>query len=543
MLQYEGKCPNSPSTNDFTWHGEQHTSKGDNIIPQDHITDSREGNILFPNLLEISQTFATEEKYIFLLLATSGYHSLLQNFLCFATQFKSGKHILIVTPHDDIVTLAKEFDVGYYKLSTKHMIEASFGSLQYQQLVYLRTNIALELVNIGFNPIIADIDTIWKSEPLILAQEKAALSYVDVVVAPDEQEICGCFVLIKNTTNGKLFWSNVTYLHGLLISQAIEAGQLNETFESEQKILTRLLLQQQYNGTLHAAVLPWELFPSGLEYFTRKSSNISISPSIIHNNFIIGQPPKIDRFKRYNMWRVPSNHDSSADSDKCLDPSHQFSVWERVFGRVVKDLEIPTVSIILPIHNSIVKKSPERVMIQVITENIPSELSHGKIWVSNDPPRYIPFHMMSLQELMLSRGHRLLGVTVTMDSSNVTESIDLGVADSEDDSQSNILHHAASYQNIMQMNSGHNYHHLAFNNATESLCDDMKIDHITFKIKVLAYNRPESLRRLLRSLNNASYDTQQDIELEVLIDGPRTEKVSYDYPIAVLSSPMTIYSG
>jgi hypothetical protein len=44
--------------------------------------------------------------------------------------------------------------------------EASFGSVQYQELILFRTETVMELLLLGFRPIIADIDAVWLRDPL-----------------------------------------------------------------------------------------------------------------------------------------------------------------------------------------------------------------------------------------------------------------------------------------------------------------------------------------------------------------------------------------
>lgn len=60
--------------------------------------------------------------------------------------------------------------------------------------------------------------------------------------------------------------------------------------------------------------------------------------------------------------------------------------------------------------------------------------------------------------------------------------------------------------------------------------------NFSFVIKVLAYNRPLSLLRLLKSLVNAHYDNN-NVDIEIIIDGPKDDddRETVEYVVKVAS--------
>ena len=68
----------------------------------------------------------------------------------------------------------------------------------------------MDLLLMGFRPIIADIDVVWLSDPLPIVREQAqgvlredgtrgGGGGFDVLITDDNGEVCGCFVALNNT--------------------------------------------------------------------------------------------------------------------------------------------------------------------------------------------------------------------------------------------------------------------------------------------------------------------------------------------------------
>lgn len=238
---------------------------------------------------------------------------------------------------------------------------------------------------------------------------------------------------------------------------------LEKFSDSEQKILTRMLLDGQYPGNLTVRMLSKKQFPSGFDYFNLHSSlrdlelkersmrckeysmhkehkaeteqvgknkkdsdrycqidendavsngqsdtdsDSVLSPAVIHNNFMIGRKMKEMRFQRYGLWTVIPGSISSAEVSSCGRPSqsesecgsecegasesgrgsesesgiesrdrnkreneneregvsvgqlkycgyNSLNQFQRHFSDVERDIALPSLSIILPVHDTI----------------------------------------------------------------------------------------------------------------------------------------------------------------------------------------------
>jgi hypothetical protein len=466
-----------------------------------------------------------------LLLATSGYGHMLNNFLCYASQFSSSKYIVVLTPHTDIVELCQRKNISVMILSMSFNSSSSFGSYEYQSLIVQRTAVALDLLNNGINVIIADIDAVWLRDPLALVLSSLDDSKqdddIDIAVVRDEDEICGCFVVLKSTANTNSFWLKILEEHQQLVDEASNIKKLKGIFDSEQKILTRMLLQKAYDGNLHAKILSSDDFPSGLQYFSKSSSLQITTPSVVHNNFIIGLSTKIDRFRRYQLWSLSAN-------DVCIFDS--LAPWKKIFLSAMKELRIPTISLVLPLHMASIDDSPTTVILQVMTENLCENVSTGKIWVKNDPPSYIDFKNMGIYDLNIPPGNRLSAIAVTMDNIPIDLSVNLG---HKSDSNLSLHMHERIYRKFYNPGPPQQQNQVEIN-----VVGTQSPPSISYLIKVLAYNRPSSLRRLLTSLSNAYYDSHI-VDIEIFVDGWKdgADKLLVEEVISIAEAFTWIYGN
>jgi len=398
-------------------------------IPSDDINQLKPSVIIRKNLrnplldlwFSAHKHASTNDNILFLLVATSDYADLLTNFLCYTTYLHI-TNFLVITQDDVIMNIAMKFHIGFYvpsfddyhdniinhhhqddyhdhvinhhhhqedyhdvnrnyhddddsKSKKNDMSNAEFGSVNYQRLILRRTESALELLLMGYHPIIVDIDTVWKSNPMEYipwsqhyhhgnyrddnndssSSIDESITY-DIAIVDDSGEVCGCFIALHYTEQSILFWRKVVLMHRELVSNAIHDARLSKFDESEQKILTRLIYKRQYDGALAVMALPPRMFPSGFTYFNthmyikdkydevvkhqhshdnysnsnhhdlidnsndaslHSDDDIRSIPAIIHNNFIVGRELKQARFQRYKLWKVTRRRGKNHYSTDC----------------------------------------------------------------------------------------------------------------------------------------------------------------------------------------------------------------------------------
>ena len=638
---------NVPNNQDFAVEVEVEVTAAANINETNNNNKCMNShNFILSNFLNLdlfARNIANKHKYIYLILATNGYKTMLHNFLFHASKFSSYHSILIITTDNEIYQLGNLMNISTYIYTTSTVTTMpksvvnnetmnnsyDFGTILYQKLILFRTKIALKLLKLGYNPIIADIDTIWLDDPMttILKQSNS-----DILITNDENEVCGCFIVLNNTINTINFWSNVTFMHQKLIENALltsnshlnstensnsmnNSNNLKKFSDSEQKILTNLIYNNSYNGNIFIKILNNENFPSGLQFFNYKQGLLKLQlqdtnghtdsnnrPVIIHNNFLISNSMKINRFQRSNLWNIesfysfnkfikqfelnsfeyfnnkhpdkPSDKPSDKHSDKhsytMEDPLQSF---KHIFRNISKNYTIPSLNIVLPIHNTILSKKSYKILTQISIENLlfhsnltstSSSTLHSnsnqisKLYMKSNPPQYLTYRTFAIYDIALNSLEPLInirtkfhendefGISIQaivennqkIDNLNESERESEIENENENNNYNNTyfaldrsdMGHEIAHNKVLQYrllnhrnNPENNYQtNIQSNNPTNNQTKKKndKSFKINYLIKVLTYNRPDSLKRLLDSLVNAYYNNYT-INIEILIDGPK----------------------
>ena len=477
-------------------------------------------------LWHAARLHSTDSGHIVLLLVTSGYLDLLSNFICSVRSFQpTFRAFLIITSDDAVVQYAQSVGVGVYRMTNYSQSYsdnfADFGTMKYQELVLGRTEVTMKLLLMGYKPIIADIDAVWLSDPLrFLKQPQSAdEGDYDVAVTDDNGEVCGCFVALSNSEPAKLFWMEVLRQHRELVKR----GELSKFSDSEQKILTALIYEKEYRNEALFRLLPKSQFPSGYMYFNLQSGRSGVPPAVIHNNFLIGKEMKKERFKRYGLWFTAETEESSSVPGQCVVDNLQ--VWRKVFGNVSREVYIPSLNIILPVHNSVAVT--DRVMVQVLREEPISEAVKQKedlvLWVESDPPKYAQFTSAAIAQLRIENTKVIASIIANIYGTNIEISADVGanreIFAADFGGNSAIL--KIAHERVQNMSSKHQIRTLEQLDTV-----DEKLMRLRYSIKVLAFNRADSLTRLLNSLLTANYLGYPDISLEIFIDYAKNIEVS-----------------
>lgn len=459
---------------------------------------------------------------------------MLENFLCSLRKARGqevSSGVVVVTPPVDgsVVELSNRLDVGIFSaslsieidgcfdLSNSSNLSHDFGTLCYQQLILMRTTTVMYLLLLGFSPLVADIDAVWKTDALARLHELVPLSSphgstgYDVAATLDHGEICGCFVYLTPSSRAVAFWAQVTDMHHDQVRRAKIDGLAN-FFDSEQKILTKIILEMDCNNqSFTVVILPADMFPSGQVYFNEWSGDDRAKNStiVIHNNFIIGNDMKRLRFKAIGQW-------VTANSTCTLEVDNVRNQWNKLFADVKFDDAVQTFAQYMPVHNS-VYIATDITIIQGGIEGFPAAERSVAVSLSSDPPSTFEFNTFMLYEVSIANASPLSSFGMAMKDSKNTGVArhlierglvsDFGVDNNVFSVDRKGKYHSEADLNAVQFFSDPAEHTTSVSEISMAVKANKYQQSNLFKgpcaeiiIKVLTYNRPESLKRLLKSL-------------------------------------------
>jgi hypothetical protein len=247
-----------------------------------------------------SSPLSAQGNWIVLLEVNHGYYDFFENWLAHF-QALDLKIKVIIMAEDDITMalLEKEVLANYPEQfsgerSSLHLDTKALGydSTAYKELVSSRAIHILKKLKDGLNVIYCDVDTVWRSSPLLYL---GCTDDADIIMQVDSNEFNGI---------------SPYYCTGFMA--VVSNKRTIQFIEKWQKALDAKpqLNQPVFNDILHKRSLvrhqplPTAEFPSGNYYFQWFTEREKEKAVIVHNNFIIGHDKKKDRFIQERLWKV-----------------------------------------------------------------------------------------------------------------------------------------------------------------------------------------------------------------------------------------------
>eukprot|EP00899_Mesostigma_viride_P024054 jgi/Mesvir1/4833/Mv11116-RA.1 len=109
-------------------------------------------------------------------------------------------------------------------------------------LMLMRTAIVMEVLALGYDMIIADIDAVWLQNPIPHVLARARHEGLDVLGQSDITTICGGFVYLRGSgVVARAMWATILWRHAKVVRDARQRGHLVHRQAHEQFILAALL--------------------------------------------------------------------------------------------------------------------------------------------------------------------------------------------------------------------------------------------------------------------------------------------------------------
>ena len=251
-------------------------------------------------------------RLLVMLTISAAHADLASNWVCWATYVGFNNYVFLTHDADVKRTMEKRGQAVLLIESKKTFTAADYGSLQFQELMTLRTEVILRLLRLNLVVATADIDILW-TERLPLEFDWTC----DVIGMPHKEvKITGGFVVVQPTAIGREYWRDVVHcqrknmrtIEDLLKKKA----KYDASKYTEQECINDL--RPKYN--LKFCLLSKASFVDGKAFFEQHGPQLSGNvPMAIHNNWIVGVANKTRRFKENGLmlW--------NANAAKCELPS------------------------------------------------------------------------------------------------------------------------------------------------------------------------------------------------------------------------------
>lgn len=227
---------------------------------------------------------------VFLSFVTSSESELFQNFCCFLEKVQTRASFAIISESMEVLDTASRYNFITIHFSFVHgSEELKFGEVPYRNFILNRSLVVRDLLSSHISVCITDVDSVWLSDPFdyLIDTEFGVTGQMDHV------NLCGGLLFLNAQDSRVLsLWQDTVDQYIPLVSQGSRSIET-----TEQGILNRLL-RSKY-ADIPVKRLPSALFPNGMIFFEQ---NASQTPIIVHNNYIVGNEEKIQRFQSRGLW-------------------------------------------------------------------------------------------------------------------------------------------------------------------------------------------------------------------------------------------------
>ena len=256
---------------------------------------------------------ASKEGYLVILTVNSGYTNLALNWVCWAKRIHFHNYILIAEDQRS----ASKFRSNGCPVIVQHDAPtekpaADYGSVEFQETMTFRTEFLMSVLQAGFHFVTADMDGLWLDDPIQYFNHNVDLQGQ----THKETKISGGFVVVRATSYGRYFWQQVIECqrkNAVFLSTA-KPGTYEPASYTEQYCVNELSHGLSSQPLFSKGLLDPYIFPDGKSFFDEKNSQYrGIMPAVIHNNWIKGTNPKLQRLHDWHL------HSADEEKEVCLD--------------------------------------------------------------------------------------------------------------------------------------------------------------------------------------------------------------------------------
>ncbi|KAM3719324.1 UDP-D-xylose:L-fucose alpha-1,3-D-xylosyltransferase MGP4 [Dirofilaria immitis] len=246
------------------------------------------------------------DNFLLFTLINGAYLNLTLNWLCNVAPFRTSIHrkTLIVSLDAEACKIIKknwkEVKCMYIKVSGDYNSPLSWGQQKYIDLLGLRSQLLLILVQLELPYILFETDAVWLRDPMEFFQNQTLIDDADIIVPikgyPDHSLTYAFDPMIVYPSNASLV---------LMRELNLQLSKDPKLFD--QDVLDQLC-RQQYFG-LVCRQFEWTKVADGKWFKLSESERAHLRPYIINNNYYVGVDKKISRQALNNLWFLSVEND------------------------------------------------------------------------------------------------------------------------------------------------------------------------------------------------------------------------------------------
>ena len=262
-----------------------------------------EGNYAeLPDLKQVSTMGRNENEdgnivnWVVLLTFNNGYIEFFQNWFWHFNRLQLQVPVIVIAEDDACFNKLKSLyeNTGSVRVERSNRnnteLVADYKSPSFNSIVGGRPIHILKQLKLGDNVIYCDVDSVWLQNPFPYFSGD-----FDIWAQLDGSRICTGFLAIK--TNNRTIDFTSEWVHYL-------AGQNNKNHDQHG---FRVVYEKSDKLKLQLKILDSDLFPAGNMYFNHFDDEKRTKVVVVHNNYIRGYDEKLERFKKFHLWKIPTN--------------------------------------------------------------------------------------------------------------------------------------------------------------------------------------------------------------------------------------------
>lgn len=190
-------------------------------------------------------------------------------------------------------------DRNSYGAQPKEAVKA-FGDRQFRLLMFQKTAIVKDVLDLGYSLLFQDVDVVWLKDPrpFFLKPSHQRFDARFMYDGPNKMHaplhLNSGFFWLKNTRKSISFWTDVLMHCDLIFTSG-----------SQQKVVNQIIVGHLFKG-LKLHVLREDDFANGHLFSINSAANLPKDPYVIHCSWTGNIQHKLEKFKLAGLWHLDS---------------------------------------------------------------------------------------------------------------------------------------------------------------------------------------------------------------------------------------------